>query len=81
MGKKGSVFDKFLNITPLGMMLGTHLNTSPPRPPAVEDDAAVEAKERERRRVGSGSRSTVLSQGRANALSGSIGKRLLGGTQ
>lgn len=49
------------------------------KPPEETDENAALASERERRRLASGGRPTILSGRRADALSASIGKRTLGG--
>lgn len=51
------------------------------KPPKATDEEAALARERERKRLSTGGTPTLLSQGKANALSASIGRRLLGGTQ
>lgn len=50
------------------------------KPPKEADDEAALARERERKRLASsGSRADILSGRKADALSASIGKRMLGG--
>lgn len=51
---------------------------APKKPPTIDEEAAAE-REKERRRV-SGGASTSFSGRKADALSASIGKRMLGGS-
>lgn len=90
MGNIGKLFTKegwsggksfATNLIDPGRIFTKFEETTPNKKPPEEVDAeAAEAKERERARLSTGSRSTVLSGRRAQALSSNIGKRTLGGS-
>lgn len=62
-----------------GNILGMTDSTPRPKVEAEVDEEASVARERERKRLSTGSRSTILSGRRSDALGASIGKRTLGG--
>lgn len=76
-GKNSAVQNLF---DPGRLFIGAEESTPNPKVPEEVDADAAEAQERERQRLSSSGRRTVLSGGRRAALSSNIGKRTLGGT-
>lgn len=90
MGNVGRIFKKDSwtggksfgqNLLDPGALFTKFEETTPNKKPPLEADAeAAEARELERRRLSTGSRPTLTSGRRSEALSANIGKRTLGGS-